>query len=415
MNADSIYWMHFSINIAREAHQPILQVGAVLVSAENKMICSAFAGEECSDSWSSVLLSKARKYEISNAQSIFVTINTLSEDKLFDLNKVLKEIDINKVYIGLPDPKLICYVSEDPIIACKNVYRYPDNLQYEILTQNAYFFADSKQSIKHRSYYSKKRISDLVIEKLELRGFMVSKSELNADKRKCSLAKLVCDRYGVKYADALNIVYNALSEAFNCKYSSYDYANDARSLDVDWKKKFMTFYKKVSNKDMSDLEILNVGVGSGNEAIALFSNCTHATFVDIAQAGLKKIKEHLPLSNILVSSACDMSVIPDDSYDLYVSLRTYNSSFFDIKTAISEAHRILRTKAAIIISVANGFLCTKENCIVSGLLIPGTDFVDVYRGMDTIKKIQNAFLEEGFGNIQIFPTNTEIYLSAIVN
>ena len=35
--------------------------------------------------------------------------------------------------------------------------------------------------------------------------------------------------------------------------------------------------------------VLNIGVGGGEEAINLFSNCTHITFVDIARAGLEKI------------------------------------------------------------------------------------------------------------------------------
>ncbi len=52
---------------------------------------------------------------------------------------------------------------------------------------------------------------------------------------------------------------------------------------------------------MSTLNILNVGVGGGHEAIALFSNCTHITFVDIVQSSLEKIKEHIPLSKIIVS------------------------------------------------------------------------------------------------------------------
>lgn len=114
---------------------------------------------------------------------------------------------------------------------------------------------------------------------------------------------------------------------------------------------------------MSAINILNVGVGGGHEAIALFSNCTHVTFVDIVQSSLERIKEHIPLSKIIVSSAGSLFSIPDNSYDLYVSLRTYNSSFFDIKEAISEAHRVLKTDAVIIISVANGF-CVRRNMVL---------------------------------------------------
>lgn len=108
-----------------------------------------------------------------------------------------------------------------------------------------------------------------------------------------------------------------------------------------------------------------------------------------------------------------MYSIPDKIYDLYVSLRTYNSSFFDIKEALLEAYRVLKYNGVIIISVANGFLYSEQNCIIPGLILPGTEFIDIYRGMDTTKQICTELIHAGFKNIQIFPTNTEIYLSAV--
>lgn len=405
--------MNYSINISKGASQSDLRVGVVLVSDHNELICSAFAGEERNASWCSVLLSKVRKRKISNAQSIYITINTLSVAYSFDLIELLKEVHINEIYVGLPDPALICYLDDDPTITLNHVYRYPDELQREILEQNDYFFADSKQSIKYSPYYSENRISNLVIEKLKSKGFVVSKDELNANKRISALAFLICNRYGIEYSEANSAVHNAVSEAFNSKYGAYNYSDDTRSLDLNWKESFMSFYKRSSARPMSTINILNVGVGSGHEAIALFSNCTRVTFVDIAQGGLEKIKEQIPLSKVIVSNAVDLSSIPDNSHELYVSLRTYNSSFFDVKETISEAHRVLKPNAVIIISVANGFLCPEQHCIIPGLIIPGTEFVDIYRGMDTTKLIHTEFIQAGFKNIQIYPTNTEIYLSAI--
>lgn len=67
----------------------------------------------------------------------------------------------------------------------------------------------------------------------------------------------------------------------------------------------------------------------------------------------------------------------------------------------------------IIISVANGFLYPKHNCIIPGLIIPGTEFVDIYRSMEMTKVIKDELIRAGFHDVQIFSTNTEIYLSAI--
>lgn len=412
MDATNLYWMAHSINISKKGPLSKLQVGAVLVSNKNELICSAFSNEDNNSSWCSVLLRKLQYKKISNAQSIYVTINTLSHFDVFDLSELLKEIQINEIYIGLPDPVLTSYLNYDPLVKLNNVYRYPDQLQREILMQNDYFFASSKQNIRSSPYYSENRISDLVIEKLKAKDIIISREELNSNKKESALASLICNRYENEYFEAIETVHTALSEAFNSKYGSYNYSDDARSFDSDWKESFKGIYKSSIVDSISNIKVLNVGVGSGQEAAALFLNCKNVTFVDIAKTGLEKIKKRMPWSKTITTSAVDLSSISDNSHELYVSLRTYNSSFFDIKTAISEAHRVLKPKATLIISVANGFLCPERHCIIPGLLIPGTGFVDIYRGMDTAKLVLNEFNNRGLNDVQLVPANTEIYLSA---
>jgi Methylase involved in ubiquinone/menaquinone biosynthesis len=405
--------MNYSIDISKEISQFGLVVGVVLVSEYNELICAAHSGEDGIESWYSVLLNKILKLKISKVHSVYITINKLSTTYSFELIELLKEVDVEEVYIGLPDPVLTSYLYDDPVITFNHLYRYPDELQRRILERNIHIFADSKQSIKHSHYYFENRISNLVKEKLTSKGYIVSKNEINVNKRESSLASLLSNRHKIEYSEVIRDVRNAISEAFNDKYATYNYSDDTRSLDLNWKETFMAFYKRSSARPMSDINILNVGVGSGHEARALFSNCTSITFADIAQDGLQKIKTQIPASKTIVTSADNLSSINDRSQDLYVSLRTYNSSFFDINKAISEAHRVLKSSAVIIVSVANGFLCSELRSIIPGLLIPGTEFVDIYRGIGTIKEMYTEFLKAGFKNIQIFPTNTEIYLSGI--
>jgi hypothetical protein len=168
----------------------------------------------------------------------------------FDLIELLNEVHINKIYVGLPDPTLVCYLNDDPIITFNTVYRYPDELQRKILVQNNQFYADSKQSIKYSPYYFENRISNLVIEKLKSKGFVVSKEELNANKRRSTLASLISNRYGIIYSEAVSTVHNAISDAFNSKYGTYNYSGDTRSLDFDWKGSFMSIYRRLSAKPM---------------------------------------------------------------------------------------------------------------------------------------------------------------------
>lgn len=413
MEQTSLAWMNYSITIAQQADPSLLRTGSVLISKDNKLICSAYTGEKYKLTWCFLLLNKIRELKVSDAESIYVTINTLSQPYVFDLITILEEIHIKKIYIGLPDPTLSNYLDDDPNIKHGCAYRYPDELQHKILELNMRFYAESGQSIKYSPYYSSNRISNLVIANLQLGGFFVSKDELNANKRRLELATLICKKYHLDFSEAMNVVNNAIAEAFNSKYGTYNYSDDTRSLDLSWKERFVSFYKRRFESPLTANCILNVGVGSGHEALTLFSNCTCITFVDIAQAGLAQVKKQIPNARIVVSSADDLSSIPSDSYELYVSLRTYNSSFFDIKGAISEAHRVLKPNAAIIISVANGFLYPEKHCIIPGLIIPGTEFVDIYRGMDTAKLIFTEFTHMGFKDVQLFPTNTEIFVSAI--
>lgn len=413
MSPNSTYWMNYAIRVAQRAPYPGRRVGVVLVSEHNELICYAFEGEAGGASWYRTLRSRIQELATPSSHSAYLTINTLSADCSFELGELLKEVHIDRVYVGLPDPALTSYLDDDPVTARGHVHRFPDDLQRQILEQNRESYAASEQNIACNPHYSTHRISEAVSAGLSSRGFGLSRSDVNANRGRTALASLICQRYGIEHKEAEHAVNDALSEAFDAKYGTYDYSYDARAANLRWTDDFMSIYGRSSRKSLSAVNILNVGVGSGCEAAALFSDCPQITFVDIAERGLAHISGRIPSSRTVVSSAEDLSALPDNSYDLYVSLRTYNSSFFDTSAAASEARRVLKPGAAIIVSVANGFLYPQRGCVVPGLIIPGTDFVDLYRGMDTVNLIGTELGSAGFKDIRIFPTSTEIYLSAV--
>ncbi|MCZ1006740.1 class I SAM-dependent methyltransferase [Streptomyces lydicus] len=405
--------MNYAISVAQGASQSSRRVGVALVSEHDELICSAFEGEVRGASWYRTLRSKIQKLGTPSAHSLYLTINTLSADCSFELDELLKDVRIDRVYVGLPDPALTSYRDDDPVTTQGLIHRFPDNLQREILAQNQGVYAASEQNIECNPHYSTHRISETVSSRLTAKGFALSRSEVNANRGRVALASLLCRRYGIEHKEADSAVGDALSEAFDAKYGTYDYAFDARAANVRWSDDFASVYRRSSTRSLATANILNVGVGAGYEAAALFSDCAQITFVDIAERGLANISGRIPSSRTIVSGAEDLSALPESSYDLYVSLRTYNSSFFDTSAAASEAHRVLKPGAVIIVSVANGFLYTQLGCVVPGLIIPGTDFVDIYRGMDTANLIVAELDRIGFKEIRMFPTSTEIYLSAV--
>ena len=412
MDNGKLYWMNYSINIANGSKDKNLRVGAVLVTEDNKLICSAYTDECFGLSWYEILLSKIKELSVNNAYYLFLTVNTLFSETEFDLNKLMRKIAIEEIYIGVPDPNLSDYLSNDPIGTFRKIYRYPDNLQRMILQQNISYYRNGKQNIKSSPYYSAKRISNIVLEKLKEKNIFISKEELQANKQIEKLIQLIGEKYKLNIDDASKLVNLVMSEAFDEKYSTYNYSDDARSLSIDWKNNFLTIYNKLLISSLENKNILDVGVGSGNEAIALFSDCSNITFVDIAPNGLKKIKKQIPNSNIVVSRAENLVTLTNSSYDMYISLRTYNSSFFNIKQAISEAFRVLKKDGIIIISIANGFLCPEDQYIIPGLIVPGTEFVDIYRGFDMIEKLSRQLCNNSFKDIQFFPTKVELFITA---
>ncbi|MEU5425895.1 methyltransferase domain-containing protein [Streptomyces olivoreticuli] len=412
MSPNSTYWMNYAIGEAQRAPHPGRRVGTALVSEHGQLICSAFEGEVHGASWFRILRRRVQELGIASSHSVYLTINTLSAAGSFELAELLNDVRIDRVYIGLPDPALTSYLDGDPATERGHVLRFPDDLQREIMEQNRDLYAASRQNIECNPHYSTHRISEAVSTGLRSKGFTLSRSDINANRGRFALASLICQRYGIEYEEADRAVGDALSGAFDAKYGTYDYAYDARAANVRWADDFMSVYKRSSTRPLSAVNILNVGVGAGHEAAALFSDCPQITFADIAESGLASISGRIPSSRTVVSSAEDLSALPENSFDLYVSLRTYNSSFFDTSAAASEAHRVLKPGAAIIVSVANGFLYAQRGCVVPGLIIPGTEFVDLYRGMDTANLIGAELGAAGFKDVRMFPTSTEIYLSA---
>ena len=399
VNSNDLHWMNYSIENANTCNNSSLCVGAVLVSKEGELICSSFNSSNKSKSWVTTLLESLYRKNLKEVDSLYLTINTLTNDEL-DINILLDKIKIKNIYLGLPDPRLTLYLSNDPIVNRNNIYRYPEYLQSKILKQNEKKYLNSKQHLSNCSYYSTQRIGNLLVSKLKESGLNISQKKVYESNKVAGLIKFLENKYNMKYDDAMKFINEGLKYAFNEKYSSYNYCYDVRSLDDSWKENFISICEKMINGSINDKKILNVGVGSGTEATNLFSNCKDITFVDIAPIGLEKIKNKHPQATIVNSMAEDLP-LTDDMYELYVSLRTYNSTFFDVKKSLSEAYRVLKHNGVIIISIANGFLNYKENSIISGLIIPGLDFVDIYRGIDMVRNLSKEFSNNNFKNVQV--------------
>lgn len=62
---------------------------------------------------------------------------------------------------------------------------------------------------------------------------VLKKEELQSNKQIEKLAQLIVEKYKFNIEDASGLVNLVISEAFDEKYATYNYSDDARSLSID--------------------------------------------------------------------------------------------------------------------------------------------------------------------------------------
>lgn len=154
-------------------------------------------------------------------------------------------------------------------------------------------------------------------------------------------------------AEALS---EARSLAFTTKYLDYRWEEDIRSVIPGWTERFFAAVGHVFDETAAG-GILVIGGGAGGEAARLWNKFgSRVTFADVSTPMVNMALAQAPLAAGVAAAAEDLEPLPDGRFDVYVSLRAYQSFLFDTRRALKEANRVLAADGRLLISISDGYL-----------------------------------------------------------
>lgn len=191
---------------------------------------------------------------------------------------------------------------------------------------------------------------------------------------------------------------------------------DLKSLGLNrWDLYLEEFIKKIGINDLTKLTVLDVGIGNAYASYRILSQCSELIGIDVSKKALEYAKTKLPNATLSVGNAENLEQIESFTIDVYISLRTYQSTLFDIKQAVHEAFRVLARGGRVIISLPTIYFVKNDsgkiNSYAKGLIPPKSSEPDMEFAMGIAKRIAWYLEMLGFKNVIIDETSPfEIYI-----
>lgn len=261
------------------------------------------------------------------------------------------------------------------------------------------------------SIYVQKRIREIMITILKNDGIDISSYVQARDSTLLSLAKRCQLLYPNRTTSEIRLKLKSARElAFQEKYAPITENEDERFLKYSsWEQEFVALLVYMGVGDFKNIEAINVGIGNGNEHPAIYQEFKRFIGVDISKQSLELAKQRLPNIEAIHVEAENLVGIAPMSQDLYISLRTYQSSFFDIQESLFEAYRALRFKGFCVISIPYVYYVKGE--ILKGLIRPGSrEELDIDLPYVIAERIRNGLECLDFGDVGVRTGRFEIYV-----
>lgn len=392
-------------------------VGAVIADGDGQVIASAYRGETGSGRHAEfIVLSKVEKINANLTEAeLFVTLEPCTArgpGKIPCAERIVGS-GIRRVHIGMLDPNPQILGRGETALRWKgiDVERFPSDLIRELETLNQEFVKVHREAhIPTTSLYVTTQICDIMVQELQREGLNAKELPSDWDVSVDDVIQYCGAFYSESIPwDLVDMVHRIRGLAYDRKYADYTYEKDARGLIPEWRDDFLSVLGRIGLASLKEYRVLVVGAGNGLEGDGMWGDIAELTLVDIGPQSLAAARQRLPRARTIVADAERLAPIRTCSQDAYISLRTYQSSFFDILSATRQAYRILRPGGVFVVSVANAFV-GDGGAIVPGLVIPRTTIIDRDRPFDVADRIRHQLTVLRFDQVGMHSGPTEIFV-----
>jgi len=224
---------------------------------------------------------------------------------------------------------------------------------------------DLEQQLPESSRYRHQSIPEIMTNEAIRHNIHIEGININD---RLTLDDLVClsapDQQGKSKYEVNRILKAARAKAYTDKYSK-PYVLDEKLIDITsikldgirpWEEYLVDLLEELGIGVNPDTSVLNVGIGHGKADQAIMSRFKKFEAVDVSAEALDSARNILSGMIPYEGEAEDLSNINNRSVDLYLSLRTYQSTLFNRRVAIREACRVLRSGGFAVISIPQLFI-----------------------------------------------------------
>ena len=271
------------------------------------------------------------------------------------------------------------------------------------------------QKLSAASPYVRKSVREIMAEVLRQDGIDLSSLPLGVR----ATIKTIIRRCQLQYPDlepeeVARKVNAGRAVAYEEKYAQRSQKEDERYRAFEeWEAELNTLLRHVGIRDLGRCRAINVGIGNGLEKPFFYKDFKQLVGVDLSAKALARAAQGIANLDTHRAEAEELQGVASHAFDLYLSLRTYQSSFFDIGDALFAACRVLDNGGRAVISIP--YVYFDQGRLLNGLLRPGGHDLDPdlpYEIADAVRRgLQNLGFEQlgmhtGLFEIYVYGTKT---------